>query len=221
MNSNLQQLFSHAYLLGGSPCSGKSTIAEMLAAKYGFQYYKADDHEGNHIQRSTPDLQPVMFKYSRKSWDEIWSQTAEKLLHDEIKYYHERFPFILDDLNQLNLEPPVILEGAAFLPELIERYPVKHENMIFMIPTMEFQLRHYAQRLWIQSILDECHNPQEAFENWMKRDGLFSQEVSHQASVCGFRVIQVDGSLSIQRQFEAIEAQFTLGNLKQSYPSIK
>jgi 2-phosphoglycerate kinase len=221
MFSDLQRLLSHAYILGGSPCSGKSTIAEMLATQYGVQYYKADDHEANHIQRSTPDLQPVMFKYSRMSWDEIWSQTAEKLLHDEIEYYHERFPFILDDLIQLNLEPPVILEGAAFLPELIKQYPVKHENMIFMIPTMEFQLHHYAQRLWIQSILDECHNPQEAFENWMKRDTLFSQEVSHQASVYGFRVIQVDGSMSIQRQFEVIEAQFTLGNLKQGYPSIK
>ncbi len=220
MNSDLQQLFSHAYVLGGSPCSGKSTIAEMLSAKYGFQYYKADDHEANHIQRSTPALQPVMFKYSRISWDEIWSQAAEKLLQDEIQYYHERFPFILDDLNQLNLEPPVILEGAAFLPELFEQYPVKHENVIFMIPTMDFQLRHYAQRPWIQSILHECHNPQEAFENWMKRDTLFSQEVGHQASVCGFRVIQVDGSLSIRRQFEVIEEQFILGHLKQSYASI-
>src|SRR6266496_6077454 len=136
MNSDLQQLFLHAYFLGGSPCSGKSTIAEMLAAKYGFQYYKADDHETNHMQRSTPDLQPIMFKYSRMSWDEIWSQTAEKLLHDEMEYYRERFPFILNDLNQLNLETPVILEGAAFLPELIQ-YPVKHENLVFMIPTIE------------------------------------------------------------------------------------
>jgi hypothetical protein len=131
MNSNLQQLFSHAYILGGSPCSGKSTKAEMLAVKYGFQCYKADYYDANHIQRSTPDLQPVMFEYSRISWDEIWSQTAEKLLHDEIEYYHERFSFILYDLNQLNLERPVILEGAAFLPELIEQYPVKHEFMNF------------------------------------------------------------------------------------------
>jgi adenylate kinase family enzyme len=214
MNSHLHTLFSHAYILGGSPCSGKSTIAEMLAAKYRFQYYKADDHEANHMQRSTPDLQPVMFKYSRMSWDEIWSQSAEKLLHDEMEYYRERFPFILDDLNQLNLETPVILEGAAFLPELIKQSSVKPENVIFMTPSMEFQLHHYAQRPWIQSILDQCHDPKQAFEYWMKRDALFGQKVSHQASVCGFRVIQVDELISIQKQFEVIEAQFTLGNLK-------
>ena len=31
------------YYLGGSPCCGKSTIAEKLSKKYGFKYYKVDD----------------------------------------------------------------------------------------------------------------------------------------------------------------------------------
>jgi len=187
MNSDLQQLFSQAYILGGSPCSGKSMIAEMLATKYRFQYYKADDHEANHLQRITPYLQPVMFKYSKMSWDEIWSQTAEKLFHDEIEYYHERFPFILNNLNQLNLQMPVFLEGAAFLPELIKHYPVKRENVIFMIPSTEFQFNHYARRPWIQSIQNECHDPKQAFENWMNRDALFGQEVNRTAKECGFQ----------------------------------
>lgn len=30
------------YYIGGSPCSGKSTVAEMIAEKYGFHYYKVD-----------------------------------------------------------------------------------------------------------------------------------------------------------------------------------
>lgn len=214
MDSHLNNLFSHAYILGGSPCSGKSTIAEILSAKYGFQYYKADDHEVNHMQHSTLDLQPVMFKYSKMSWDMIWSQPAEKLLHDEIEYYRERFPFILNDLNQHHLETPVILEGAAFLPELIRQYPVKHENVIFMIPTVEFQLNRYAHRPWIQSILNACNDPKQAFENWMKCDALFGEEVNRTARNCDFRVIWVDGSISIERQFISIEAQFMPGDFQ-------
>lgn len=42
---HLQTLFSQAYILGGSPCSGKSIVAEMVATQYGFHYYKADDYE--------------------------------------------------------------------------------------------------------------------------------------------------------------------------------
>ena len=32
------------YIIGGSPCSGKSTIAEMIAEKYDFNYFKVDDY---------------------------------------------------------------------------------------------------------------------------------------------------------------------------------
>jgi 2-phosphoglycerate kinase len=137
-STHLQLLFSTAYILGGSPCSGKSTVAEMLSARYGFQYYKADDHESEHMQRARSHQQPVMFKYSKMNWDAIWSQTPEDLCSDELAHYHERFPFVLDDLQQLDAEDPVILEGAAFLPDLIHPYSVKPENVVFMIPTAEF-----------------------------------------------------------------------------------
>ena len=79
-----------------------------------------------------------------------------------------------------------------------------------MIPTIEFQLEHYGQRTWIQSILKDCRDPQQAFKNWMERDKLFGQEMIRQANTHGFRVILVDGSVDIQHQFENIRDQFKL-----------
>jgi dephospho-CoA kinase len=73
-NTDLQKLFSQAYILGGSPCSGKSTIAEMFSNQYDFPCYKADDHESEHMSRARPDSQPIMFQYSKMKWDEIWSR---------------------------------------------------------------------------------------------------------------------------------------------------
>lgn len=70
-------LFSNAFILGGSPYSAKSTIAEKLSAQFDFQYYKVDDHEQDHIGRSTPERHPVMHRYSNMSWQEIWSQPAK------------------------------------------------------------------------------------------------------------------------------------------------
>ena len=37
------------YIIGGSPCSGKSTIAEMIAEKYDFNYFKVDDYLEQYI----------------------------------------------------------------------------------------------------------------------------------------------------------------------------
>lgn len=81
-----------------------------------------------------------------------------------------------------------------------------------MIPTWEFQIGHYSQRPWIQSILKECRDPKQAFENWMRRDHLFGQELIRQANVLNFSVVVVDGTVDIQGQLEKIKAQFRLGN---------
>ena len=210
VNTYFKELFSHAYILGGSPCSGKSTIAEMLSAQYDLCYYKVDDHDPDHMRQADPIQQPVMFKYTKIGWDDVWSQSVETLLTDELTYYHERFAFVLNDLSQLIDGAPPLLEGAAFLPDLICRYPVNPEHVTFMIPTLEFQIEHYSQRPWIQSILGECHNPKQAFENWMKRDHLFGLEVIRQANDHGYRVMIVDGSVDIPAQFEMIKAQFQL-----------
>jgi adenylate kinase family enzyme len=35
---------NNIYILGGSPCCGKSTIAEKICEKYGIQYYKVDNY---------------------------------------------------------------------------------------------------------------------------------------------------------------------------------
>jgi len=209
-NTHLLQLFSQAYMIGGSPCSGKSTVAEMLAAQYGFHYYKADDYDPEHMQRARPDQQPVMFKISKMSWDEIWSRPPEKQYADELEYYRERFPFILDDLAPVDTGKPVLLEGAAFLPELVCRWPVPHENVVFMIPTSAFQRHHYSQRPWIPSILEKCQDPTQAFDNWMKRDEFFAQEIARQAQVAGYTVITVDGSVDIQKQYEWLTSRFKL-----------
>ena len=55
-------------------------------------------------------------------WNEIWSRPVAVQVADELAFYRERFEFILEDLEAFDPERPLILEGAAFLPELISRY---------------------------------------------------------------------------------------------------
>ncbi len=38
------------YWIGGSPCSGKTSIASILSEKYGLFYYQADNYFDNHLK---------------------------------------------------------------------------------------------------------------------------------------------------------------------------
>jgi len=208
--NRLNTKLSLSYVIGGSPCSGKSTIAERLAKEFDLYYYNADAHVLENIKHSTPDAQPTMVQYSKLSWNEIWSRPVEFQVNEEIHFYQELFPFILNDLDAFDDGSPIIMEGAAFLPELLDQRLFNPSRVLFMVPTPDFQISHYRNRPWIQPILKSCDDPKFAFRQWMKRDELFGMEVTRQAVSRGLGVFEVDGAISIEDEYRLIKQKFGL-----------
>ncbi|MCB0156685.1 MAG: hypothetical protein KDD83_01030 [Caldilineaceae bacterium] len=209
LTPDLRRLYSHAYVLGGSPCSGKSTVAARLVAQYGLQSYKVDDYEQTHMARCTSG-QPTMFRYATMRWDDIWMQPVAQQVDDEFAFYRERFTFILQDLAQMDPARPTLLEGAALLPALMRQCGVDPARVLYMVPTASFQLHHYGQRPWIHDILAQCDDPAQAFANWMARDQQFGREVLRQARACGFPTMVVDGGRSLDVTTAGVASMFGL-----------
>jgi len=53
------------YYIGGSPCSGKSTIAEIAAEKYGLFYFKVDDF----LEKYIIWVQKRNIRYARSNYE--------------------------------------------------------------------------------------------------------------------------------------------------------
>ena len=206
----IKRLFSQAYILGGSPCSGKSTIAERISREFNLQYYKVDDHEREHSKRCDPEHYPTMNKYATMSWDKIWMRPVTYQVEEEFEYYRERFEMIAEDLGKYDAGKPILLEGAAYLPEIVGQNNANPRRVIFLVPTKEFQIHHYRQRGWIKHILKECKNPDQAFDNWMMRDHQFGEEILRQAKERSYETILVDGSENIEQQYEKVKKYFGL-----------
>lgn len=58
------------FYIGGSPCSGKSTVAEALAPRYGLAHFKADDHLDTFTTRGAAAGLPVCRRILSMSGDE-------------------------------------------------------------------------------------------------------------------------------------------------------
>lgn len=211
IDTKTQKLFSQAYILGGAPCSGKSSMAERMCREFDLQYYKVDDHESEHANRCDPKRHPIMHQYTTMSWNQIWMRPVQQQVEDEFAYYRERFEMIVQDLGRYSLKKPLLVEGAACLPELLEVNAANPRRVIFLVPTKEFQVYHYRQRPWIQPILRECKDAEQAFENWMKRDHGFGQEILRQAKARNYATIVVDGKQNMDEQYEQIKAYLGLG----------
>ena len=163
-----------------------------------------------HLEQADPQLQPTMSAYAQLSWDQIWSQPVDQQVAHVLAYYTEQFPMILDDLQVYAGQGPIIMEGAAFLPELVHRWGVKEHQAVFLVPTKAFQLKFYSQRDWVQPILDECMDPDQAFANWMERDHRFGLDVIQKAYSIGYPTITVDGSADLAQTYQWVLEHFRL-----------
>jgi hypothetical protein len=204
--SPLGAVLAQTYVVGGSPCSGKSTLAERLCAERGWTYYQIDAREADHMARCVPDRHPTMHAFTRMNWEQIWMRSVELQVREEFEYYRERFELVLEDLAKVGPGRPVLVEGAGILPEFLPRHGFDLRKAVFLAPTQEFQLRYYAQRGFIHTILKDCSDPQAAFANWMERDQRFGTEVLSAARALGCRTLVVDGSLGIEAQYQKIKA---------------
>ncbi len=201
---------AHVYWIGGSPCSGKSSIADLLAEKHGMTVYRCDDAYFRHQTVISAEAHPVFSRLAHASCDELWLRPVAQQVREEIELYREEFPLILADLASLPPTRPVVAEGAALLPDLLAGLRADPNRAIWVVPTEPFQRERYAKREWRHEVLKDCSDPELAWRNWMDRDAGFANNVAKAAGDQGYRVVVVDGARSIDANLRLVEAHFGL-----------
>jgi len=200
----------HTYWIGGSPCSGKSTVADRIAATHGFDVYRCDEAYFRHQDLVAPEAHPIFHRLSNATCDELWLRPVSTQVSEELALYREEFPFILDDLAGSRGTQARIVEGAALLPELLAGQGVERRRAIWIVPTEHFQRERYAQRAWRHDVLADCGDKEQAWNNWMERDASFARFVAREAHERGFRVLTVDGTQSLEETLRTVETWFGL-----------
>ncbi|MDR0138760.1 hypothetical protein RFW18_13475 [Metabacillus idriensis] len=199
------------YWIGGSSCSGKSTLAKMLAEKHGLELYSCDDHFYKHVQLISPEKHPAMKKVAEMNPNEaFYSRGLDDQLRVYIQSFQEDFSFVLQDLQEII--KPVIIEGNQLMPSLTAPYIKENHKAIWLIPTEAFQRKNYQKRDWIKGVLNDTEDPEIAFNNWMKRDAIFAEHVNEEAKRLGLKVLNVDGSSNLDENLIRIERLFELEN---------
>lgn len=200
--------FLNVYYIGGSPCSGKSTVAQALAERSGMTYFKTDDHLDELIDRGAAQGLPVCRRICRMTAEETWMRPPQVQCREELAFYMEIAPLVEELLRQL--PGRIVAEGAAFLPEMMQRQGVPAARYIAITPTREFQISRYRERPWVPHVLRECSDPDAAFANWMERDVLFAQEIRRQCGELGLAALLTDGNVPEEVRLLEVARHFRL-----------
>lgn len=198
------------YYIGGSPCSGKSTVAEKLAEIHNLYYFKVDNYLEGFLQKGADLGYEICIKQSGMSFVEMWMRDPVLQCAEELELYREMFPFAMQELSSIHDERAIIAEGAAFLPELMHKAGIDANHYISVTPSKEFQMEYYSKREWIPHYLEGCSDKETAFRNWMDRDALFAENVRKQCEAYSYKSIINDGSKSIDELLYIIQSHFGL-----------
>ena len=201
------------YMIGGSPCSGKSTIASLLTQQYGLLHIKLDDLTDQMMDQARANAKPISLLRQDRSPDQIWLRHPKEMADEEWRFYEEIFPYVASYLLE-HQEKPLLVEGAGLLPHLVKELEWPASSYLCLTPTADFQKKHYKQREWVPYVLEGTTNPEQAFENWMQRDILFAQMVRKEAVRLGYPSLITDGSQSEKQTAEEIARIFKLLNRK-------
>ena len=197
------------YYIGGSPCSGKSTVAELLSQKYDLYYFKVDDFLDKYTRMGAAKGYEICQKQDSMSAEQIWMREPSLQCTEELKYYQEIFEFVLHDIKQIQRKG-IITEGAAYLPQLMKQINVPINRYISVTPTKEFQVFHYRKREWVPYVLEGCSDKEKAFSNWMERDSLFAEELRRQCHEEKYVSVLNDGKIGLEEMVSKIAAHLGL-----------
>jgi 2-phosphoglycerate kinase len=206
--SDSEHQLEGVFWLGGSPCSGKSSISEIIASRFGLDVYRVDEAFESQAQRFDPLRHPALTKWSQSSWNQRWMQPVESLVQDVIACYREHFTLVLEDIFSLPKRKSLMVEGTPLLPAQVAGVLSRPSHAIWLSPTADFQIAHYSKRDWVRVVLAQCSEPEVAFHNWMERDIRFAQWIEAEASAAHLSILRVDGNRTIEQNAETVARHF-------------
>ncbi|MEO6891704.1 MAG: hypothetical protein ABI456_19095 [Ktedonobacteraceae bacterium] len=215
MHTASERTLSHVLWIGGSPCSGKSTISHTIAQIYVFLDYHLDAWSRNHFARRVAAGDTEAIAFLEMPMDQRWvERPVEVLVQEAITSWSKDFHLVLEDLLALPRENFIVAEGN-FFPESVAPYLSSLHQAIWLVPTDAFCEQGRRQR-WteqvrrqkLHGVYNEGHDPEKRRRNIIARDCQLARYVKQQAEALHLPIYEVDGSRSREDMTELVERHF-------------
>ena len=212
----LRSRLQHIYWMGGSPCAGKSTMADLIAARHGLAVYHIDHELRERMADPDPARQPFLAHWESASWDKRWMRSVDDLLDEVIRCYQEELDLAIADLLDRPVTTPILVEGNSLLPDSLVPVLRDKRHALWVVAAEAFQRREYPRRgAWVQHILSQCRDPDQALQNWMDRDVAFAAWIARRVRELGLALLTVDGAQSIEQNAGQVIDYFGLTDEKE------
>jgi hypothetical protein len=200
----------NALWIGGAQWAGKSTVAGLLAERYGLTQYHYDYHDARgHEDRRTASRLRAGLSVTPRDLEACWVSSSPQEMADEaLASFAERFAFVLDDLRALVSPRPIVAEGWGLRPDLVAGVTGSLRRMVVLVPTEEFRQVQLSGLSRAGTFNHPVSDPVRAQQNRVARDRLLAEDVVRRARVLDVRVIEVDGTRDAESVTDLVAGHF-------------
>ena len=203
---------SEVFWIGGSTFSGKSTVSGILARRHGLEVLSCDDELPRHMGEAVLSDQPTLHLFSRMTDLPLLLLPTDLLAESLRAMAREQLEVILGELADRDTSSPLLVEGAAVLPEcLVPRLSEEH-RAVWLVASESFLLTRYrsARESLVAGTLAGYEDPERAFRGWMDRDLAFSAMVRRQLDELDLLSLEVDGTRPPEDIADEVARRFRL-----------
>lgn len=203
--------FDHVLWLGGTPAAGKTVVAERLAERHNLSVYHRDQHVAAHAAQAVAAGHPLSMQRDALSPEDRWvRQTAPENVMQGIAVAQELFPLLIEDVQALPTDHPVLVEGIGFYPAQVYPYLTNPRQAVWLIADAIFAetvwtVRRDAGRI---PALETTSSPQIAWQHILERNAILGRYIRRQAGSLGLTTLTVDTSQELKRIVSRVEAHF-------------
>jgi hypothetical protein len=196
----------HVVWLGGPPCSGKTSIARILAGRHDLRAYHSDAHTWEHHDKAVERRYPAAARTESLGPDELWLAELDALVAQPLEANEERCRLMLEDIEALPPSPLIVAEGTPLFPWLVEERLASRDHAVWLVPTPEFQRARLEERVGTE--WRRTSDPPRALANRIEREHAVGERIERDARKRGLRVLTVDGSRDVAAMAAAVEEIF-------------
>lgn len=200
----------NALWLSGGQWAGKSTVARLLARRYGLIAYHHDYAENHsHRDREAAAAARRGETYVEFDPERHWvGSTVEEMADYCRAGWAARFEYTLDDLRALVGPRPVLAEGWGLRPDLVAPLLDSPRRMAVLVASEGFRQRQLSTLERAGRLSQPVSDPELGQRNRLARDRLLAEDVVRQAGRHGVRVFTVDGTADAEAMADALADHF-------------
>ncbi len=207
----LKENLKNVYFLCGGAYGGKTTMAKLIEAKYGFLRYRQGDNSDRFAALAQPEYQPALSLDRSRDWHGFFSQPPEKYSRWLEDGLYEEAEFAVMDLVKL-AENRVVIADAQIPVDLLKRI-ADPSHVVLLFAPREMTEKYYFERedkSEVKRFILSFPDGEELYENVIAALNYGADEKIREFYSSGFMCIERTEGDTVERTLEAIERHFGL-----------